>query len=99
MAGLLVTPPTAHAAGIRILLEGDSLTQGFNGDFTWRYRFDKELVRQGVSANLVGTRHGPYVRAGFSSSQYADPHFDSDHFAQVSSTLLWHVARVRQEVA
>ena len=100
-SGVLVSPSTAHAAGsgpLRILLEGDSLTQGFNGDFTWRYRFDKELVRQGVSANLVGTRRSPYVRSGFSSSQYADPHFDSDHFAQVSSTLLWHVARVRQEV-
>jgi lysophospholipase L1-like esterase len=101
VAGLLVQPtPTQAAAAppLRILLEGDSITQGFDGDFTWRYRFDKELVRQHVSADLVGSVHGPFVKQGYRTSQYADPHFDGDHFARVSSTLGQHAEEVGDEV-
>ncbi len=100
LSGLLVSTPTAHAAGspLRILLEGDSITQGFNGDFTWRYRLDKEIGRQGANIDLVGSRRSPFVRSGFKSSQYADPRFDSNHFAQVSSTFARHTAEVYDEV-
>jgi hypothetical protein len=100
LAGLLVPSTPAHAATppLRILLEGDSITQGFDGDFTWRYRFYKELTRQHVSFDFVGSKHLPYVEPGYSTSQYADPHFDSDHFAQVSTTLLMHSYEVYDEV-
>jgi hypothetical protein len=100
LAGLLVVPAPSHAedAPMRILLEGDSITQGFDGDFTWRYRFYNELKRQGVRFDLVGSRHSPIVKPGYRTSQYADPHFDSDHFAQVGSTLGWHARQINAEV-
>jgi hypothetical protein len=104
VAGLLVQPtpsPAVAAAAppLRIMLEGDSITQGFDGDFTWRYRFAKELSRQHVSYDLVGSKHLPYVEPGYSTSEYVDPHFDSDHFAEVRTTLLVHSYEVKDEVA
>jgi hypothetical protein len=100
--GLALPTPAAQAATaspVRILLEGDSITQGNDGDFTWRYRFYKELVRQHVRFDFVGSRTSPYVEAGHRYSTYADPSFDRQHFAQGGSTIAWHVARIRDEVA
>jgi hypothetical protein len=101
LTGLLVQPAPSQAAPappLRILLEGDSITQGFDGDFTWRYRFYKEMTRQHVSFDLVGSKHLPYVEPGYSTSAYADPHFDSDHFSEVRTTLLVHSYEVYDEV-
>jgi lysophospholipase L1-like esterase len=86
--GLLVGVSPAHAADpLRVLLTGDSITQGFHGDYTWRYRLAKEFARQGKAVDFVGSRSDPYVKAGWTSAQYADPNFDSDHFAVTGSTL------------
>ena len=102
VAGLLVQPTPSQAAApaapLRILLEGDSITQGFDGDFTWRYRFYKEMTRQHVRFDLVGSKHLPFLEPGYTTTQYADPHFDSDHFALVGSTLLQHSYEVKDEV-
>lgn len=95
-------PSPSHAdPPVRILIEGDSITQGFDGDFTWRYRLYKEMVRQGVSSSidLVGSLHGPIIKPGYTTSQYADPHFDSDHFAVGGSTFAYHDARIGNEIA
>ncbi|MCW2712008.1 MAG: GDSL-like Lipase/Acylhydrolase, partial [Marmoricola sp.] len=95
-----VTPP-AEAAGeapLRILLSGDSITQGFNGDFTWRYRLAKEFARQRVDVDFVGSRRTPVVREGWSTSRYADPNFDSDHFAQVGTLLQSQVSYIGAEI-
>ena len=91
-------PAVSTSAPLRILLEGDSITQGFNGDFTWRYRFAKELTRQGVSYDLVGSRRSTFVKPGYSTSIYVDPNFDSDHFARVGSTIGAHIAEVGPEI-
>jgi lysophospholipase L1-like esterase len=101
LGGLLVAPTPAQAATrpLRIMLEGDSITQGVDGDYTWRYRFYRELVRQRVRFDFVGTRTSPWVEPGFRSSQYADPHFDQDHFARAGSTLLVHAYQVQDQVA
>jgi hypothetical protein len=97
---IAVAPTNAHAEGpIRLLLEGDSLTQGFHGDYTWRYRLAKEFARQGVPFDFVGSRNSPVVRSGWTTAGYADPNFDHDHFALVGSTLAWHVGQARREVA
>jgi hypothetical protein len=97
--GLLGFAAPAHAAPpLRILLEGDSITQGFHGDYTWRYRLDKELRRQGVAFDFVGSRTRPQIKPGFTTASYADPHFDTNHFAQVGTTLAQHAGWVHGEV-
>lgn len=83
---------------LRILLTGDSITQGFHGDFTWRYRLARELTRQHVDADLVGSKHAPYLVGDWPSSDYADPAFDSDHFATVGTRLADQVPLIRAEV-
>ncbi len=101
LGGLLVAPTPAQASTrpLRIMLEGDSITQGVDGDYTWRYRFYRELVRQHVRFDFVGPRTSLWVEPGFRSSSYVDPHFDRDHFARAGSTLLVHSYQVHDQVA
>jgi lysophospholipase L1-like esterase len=98
LGGLGGLPAQAAGDPLRVLLTGDSITQGFNGDYTWRYRLYKEFQRQGVPVNFVGSKRSPVVKPGYSSSQYADPRFDTDHFAKGGSTLLEHVGWITQEL-
>lgn len=83
----LAVPTTAPAAPVRVLLTGDSITQGFNGDPTWRYYLAREFTRQRIPVDFVGSRRLPAVLAGYRTSVYAAPRFDSDHFAQGGGTL------------
>jgi lysophospholipase L1-like esterase len=74
----------AHAdTQLRIMLAGDSITQGFDGDFTWRYRLDQEFGRQQVPVDFVGPRH--YTYGG--SDAYLVTGWDSDHDATGGTTL------------
>jgi len=41
----------------------------------------------------------PIVKPEYSTSQYIDPNFDKNHFAQGGTTLAWHVSRIDDEVA
>ena len=84
-AGVLVAPgSTAHADPVvRIMLAGDSITQGFDGDFTWRYRLAQELARQQVPFDFVGPRHEPYG----GSDVYLTSGWDTDHDAKGGTTL------------
>lgn len=88
----------APAAPIRILLTGDSTVQGFHGDYTWRYRLAKEFARQGRAVDFVGSRTAPAARSPFKTAQYADPHFDSNHFALVASGLTQQAGWIGAEV-
>ncbi len=100
--GLLVGVAPGKAADstpLRVLLTGDSIVQGFHGDYTWRYRLYKEFVRQGVPVDFVGSRTLPIVKPGYSTAQYLDPNFDKYHFAQGGSTLNHHANWVTAEVA
>ena len=99
LAALAITP-AAHADGpVRILLTGDSITNGRHGDWTWRYRLDREFHRQGVPFNFVGSRATPYVDAGYATAQYADPNFDQNHFAKAGQQLREMVSVIGPEVA
>jgi hypothetical protein len=102
LLGLTVGVAPANAAEpgpLRVLLTGDSLVQGFHGDYTWRYRLYKELVRQGVSVNFVGSLSQPIVKPGYASAQYLDPNFDRDHFAIGGTTLRLLMAKIGAEVS
>lgn len=85
VAGVLTGQGTAAHADtqVRIMLAGDSITQGFDGDFTWRYRLAQEFGRQQVPVDFVGPRH--YTYGG--SDAYLATGWDSDHDAK-GGTLL-----------
>lgn len=78
------SPPQAEAEPVRILLLGDSVTQGSSGDWTWRYRLWQHLTDAGVAFDLVGHRDDLQKLGvqGATSQAYADPHFDRDHAAR-----------------
>ena len=42
---------------IRIMLVGDSITQGSTGDHTWRYRLWQHLRADRVPVRFAGPRH------------------------------------------
>lgn len=73
----------------RVLVVGDSVTQGWLGSCTWRYYFSERLRLRGVDdVDLVGPRTGVYhdrdwdLRGG-----YADGDFDQDHAAWAGAQL------------
>jgi lysophospholipase L1-like esterase len=68
----------------RVLLLGDSVTQGSSGDWTWRYRLWQHLSASGVDVDLVGPRDDllDADTATFGSQEYVDPDFDRDHAAR-----------------
>ena len=95
----VVAAPAAHAADpVRLLLTGDSITHGRHGDYTWRYRLDREFRRQGVPFNFVGSKSLPFQDNGYPTSTYADPNFDRDHFAQLGQEIREMVPRIDDEV-
>ena len=75
-----VVPPRP----VRVLLLGDSVTQGSAGDWTWRYRLWQHFERAGVAVDLVGPRDDLWndVAKRHGSNAYVDPRFDTDHAAR-----------------
>lgn len=45
---------------VRIMLAGDSITQQFGGDYTWRHRLANMFARQDVPVDFVGKFHNVY---------------------------------------
>jgi lysophospholipase L1-like esterase len=83
----------------RIMMTGDSITQGRNGDYTWRYRFDMELKRQGVTnVDLVGPKKAP-TSYGSKFSHYLAGGWDTDHDATSGTMLSEEVDHIGAEVA
>ncbi|ONH58187.1 hypothetical protein CcI49_22015 [Frankia sp. CcI49] len=46
---------------LRVMVTGDSISQGREGDFTWRYRLWEHFRSGGVNARFVGPWTGTYV--------------------------------------
>ena len=99
VGSLLLVAPPAHADGpLRVLITGDSITQGRNDEYTWRYRLAKEFQRQGVPVDFVGSYTNPWVDPGYSRSRYLDPHFDHDHFAKAGWQVRNMIGSIGAEV-
>lgn len=83
LAGMVVPAPAQAAAPVRVMVVGDSISQGSSGDYTWRYRLYKNLVARGVSVDMVGPRNGLFdnVANRQGDQRYADADFDRDHDA------------------
>jgi hypothetical protein len=73
--------PEGSAGPVRIMLVGDSVTQGSAGDWTWRYRLwehlrDDDVDFVGPDQAVAGPPPSP------PTLDYADPDFDRDHAAR-----------------
>ncbi|HWS35676.1 MAG TPA: hypothetical protein VN408_23420 [Actinoplanes sp.] len=49
----LVPGTPARAAAVKVMAVGDSISQGIEGDFTWRYRLTEHLG-SGAAVDIVG---------------------------------------------
>jgi lysophospholipase L1-like esterase len=104
-AALLTVPANAATAveeapgPLRVMISGDSITQGYHGDYTWRMRLAHEFARQGRSFDLVGPRDNLFIDGGYTTSRYADPRFDRDHASLVGLQLGALAKRIGSEVA
>ena len=68
----------------KVLLFGDSITHGKDGDWTWRYRLWRQLQDAGErDIDFVGPADDLYS----GSSGYQDPLFDRDHASRWGTTL------------
>jgi fibronectin type 3 domain-containing protein len=67
----------------RLMVVGDSISQGSSGDYTWRYRLYKQLVADGVSPQMVGPSNWLInnVTGVQGDCAYADPAFENAHDA------------------
>jgi len=92
LAGPVPGPPPAAGATadpVRILVVGDSMTQGSSGDWTWRYRLSKHLTGAGVQVDFVGPRTDLFdnIAGELGDHSYADTGFDQDHAAKWGLSL------------
>lgn len=78
LTGCSLGSATADDGTTRLLLVGDSITQGRAGDWTWRYRLWQRLEQAGdQDVDFVG----PASDLDGDSVAYRDPDFDRDHAA------------------
>ncbi|MDO7869414.1 SGNH/GDSL hydrolase family protein [Nocardioides jiangxiensis] len=105
VSGLLVaTGPegAADPAPVRILLYGDSMTQGSGGDWTWRYRLWQSLTAASTSFDFVGPRNDLYTygRWTLGNDEYKGGAFDRDVAAVAGMTMTapwWTVEALQSE--
>lgn len=88
--------PEGAVGPIKIMLGGDSLTQGFDGDYTWRFRLDKELRRQRVAFNFVGPRKYTY---GGANHYQVPTGWDTDHGATGGTRLKTQLEEIVSDMA
>ncbi|MBQ1083922.1 MULTISPECIES: SGNH/GDSL hydrolase family protein [unclassified Nocardiopsis] len=87
---------------LRIMMVGDSATQGSSGDHTWRYHLWSHLSGQGVEFDFVGPNDDMYSLDDEEPGDlsYAEPEFDTDHAARWGATaqeLSTDIAQVAAE--
>jgi lysophospholipase L1-like esterase len=77
----------AEEGPARVLIVGDSVTQGRNGDYSWRYFAWQQLQRGGGGVDFVGPHRGTHLDDDTWGGSYADPGFDQDHAARWGQAL------------
>jgi len=93
------------AAPLKMMVVGDSISQGLEGDYTWRYRLKQHLDDDGVATDFVGPRKGTYVTgtdaatpAGYAGGYRPaiDGTFsDTEHLAQWG----WQLSQAKWDIA
>ncbi|MFF5728229.1 GDSL-type esterase/lipase family protein [[Kitasatospora] papulosa] len=53
--------PAAWPSTIRVMVVGDSISQGHEGDYTWRYRLWQWFQENNISVDFVGPYHGTFT--------------------------------------
>ncbi|WP_106317958.1 fibronectin type III domain-containing protein [Actinoplanes italicus] len=93
----------AAADAGKIMVVGDSISQGSSGDWTWRYRLAKHLAAGAVTADFVGPRNDLYnvmtTADGDWDRTYADPAFDQDHNAVWGRPLAYELHDIGGKVS
>ncbi|KAH7030560.1 fibronectin type III domain-containing protein, partial [Microdochium trichocladiopsis] len=64
------------ASAVKIMIVGDSITHGTEGDYTWRYRLWQLLAGQGLDFEFVGPYMGTKTPATF--SREGPPRFEGE---------------------
>lgn len=87
--GMQTGPQAAASGPLRILVIGDSVTQGKVGDHTWRYWFWTMLQTAGRDVDLVGPHTGLFDpdTLTYDNAGYADENFDQDHAARWGGSM------------
>ncbi len=58
MSHAIVTNPPFPGLGSKVLVVGDSISNGMLGDYTWRYRLGENLAASNTTVQFVGHRTG-----------------------------------------
>lgn len=85
----------------RIMIVGDSITEGSSGDYTWQYRLYEHLRADGISPRMVGPYHWLYnnVTKAEGDRSYADPRFEHANDASWGMTLFREKDAIGAKVA
>ena len=87
----------------KIMVVGDSISQGHSGDYTWRYRLAQHLTANNASFDFVGPKNTVVdtTADGTVTGQtnyYIDANFDRDHDATSGMTLFNAQATIASEI-
>lgn len=95
-------PPAAAVPSYRILIAGDSITQGSSGDYTWRYRLWNKLATTAPgNVAFVGTRTDVFdvVNNTYGSTHYAANFAAKAHVAKWGDSFTQELGQIGGQVA
>ena len=90
-----VQPVQGRGSSPRIMIVGDSITQGSSGDYTWQYWLYEHLKADGISPRMVGPDHWLHnnVTGGNDEVSYANPDFGH------ANDTIWGMTLAREKTA
>ncbi|MGN6793137.1 MAG: GDSL-type esterase/lipase family protein, partial [Streptosporangiaceae bacterium] len=85
----------------RIMIVGDSITEGSSGDYTWQFRLYEHLRADGARPQMVGPYHWLFnnVTKHEGSQSYANPRFERANDATWGMTLFREKEAIGAKVA